>query len=331
VKAAEEFAQASDWYRRFAEVEAPGSSAIYEEWAWGVAADEEVLALITELPRPKRQPNLIFACSRLLGAPVGAYQPWRNWLVANWEAVKAEALLRATQTNEPGRCAVLLPVLAMIEGPIALLEIGASAGLCLYPDRYSYSYDGDSAGEVRLDPTDGPSSVLLQCAVTGAPPLPTRMPDIAWRAGLDLNPLDVSSADDVTWLETLIWPEQDARRERLRAAMEIARADPPTIVRGDALDALPGLVAQAPARATLVVVTSAAIVYLMPEPRAELIRYLESSRARWISNEGAGIVPKAKERLEGREAPVPGELLLSLDQNPLAFAGGHGQRLDWLT
>lgn len=326
MNAAEDFTATANWYRHFAEVEAPGSSASYEALARGVESDSEVLTAIAELPRPKRQPNLIFACSRLLGAPLGAYGPWREWLLAHWESVKAEALVRATQTNEPRRCAVLLPVLGMIDGPIALLEVGASAGLCLSPERYSYSYDG-----VRLDPSDGPSTVLLECAVTGHPPVTDRMPEIVWRAGLDLNPLDVSNSDDVTWLETLIWPEQTERRERLRAAMDIVRANPPRIVRGDAVEALPGLVAEAPTDATLVIVTSAAIVYLMPEPRAQLIRYIESSGARWISNEGAGIVPAAKQRLEGREPPVPSELLLSLDQNPLAFTGGHGQRLDWLT
>jgi hypothetical protein len=326
VKAAEDFAATANWYRFFAEAEAPGSSAIYEGWARGVVDDNEVLGRLAELPRPKRQPNLIFACSRLLGAPLGPYEPWREWLISNWGDVRAEALVRSTQTNEARRCAVLLPVLGMIDGPIALLEVGASAGLCLYPDRYSYSYDG-----VRLDPVDGPSAVLLECALTGHPPVPRGMPKIVWRAGLDLNPLDVSDPDDITWLETLIWPEQSERLERLRAAMDIVRAEPPRIVRGDAVESLPGLVAEAPADATLVIVTSAAIVYLMPEPRAQLIQYIESSGARWISNEGAGIVPAAKERLEGREPPVPGELLLSLDQHPLAFTGGHGQRLDWLT
>ena len=49
-------------------------------------------------------------------------------------------LSRATQTNEPARCAVLLPVLARLPQPLALLEVGASAGLCLLPDHYGYDY-----------------------------------------------------------------------------------------------------------------------------------------------------------------------------------------------
>jgi hypothetical protein len=322
---AEDFEKTVQWYRWFAENEAPGRSELFGGWAHGVADDDEVLALLGGLPRPKRQPNLLFACSRLVGCPLVPYAEWREWLITNWPAVSAQMRVRGTQTNEPRRCAVLLPVLAQVPGPIALLEVGASAGLCLYPDRYSYSYDGR-----RIDPVDGPSTVLLACATTGNPPIPDALPEIAWRAGIDLNPLDVNNVDDTNWLETLIWPEQHERLARIRAAMDIVRADPPLIVRGDAIDDLPALVATAPADLALVVVSSAAIVYLMPEPRARFIDYVRSQGATWISNEGAGIVPVAAAALHGRQSPVVGQMLLSVNEAPKAFTGPHGDRLDWL-
>jgi Uncharacterized protein conserved in bacteria (DUF2332) len=325
MNAAEDFEKTVYWYRWFAENEAPGRSALYEDWAHGVAEDHEVLTLLSELPRSKRQPNLLFACARLVGCPLVAYSEWREWLVANWPAVSAQMRVRGTQTNEPRRCAVLLPVLAQIPGPLALLEVGASAGLCLYPDRYSYSYDGR-----RIDPVDGPSTVLLECTTTGDPPIPLALPEIVWRAGIDLNPLDLTDADDTNWLETLIWPEQHERRARIRAAMDIVRDDPPRIVRGDAIDDLPALVAEAPTDATLVLVSSAAIVYLMPEPRERFIDYVRSLDATWISNEGAGIVPTAAAALHGRVSPVTGQMLLSVNESPRAFTGPHGDRLDWL-
>ena len=326
--------QTVSWYSRFAEIEAPGQSAIFEEWARGVAGDDELLALLAELPRPKRQPNLLFACARLLGCPLDPYAQWREWVLANWSEVSAQMLVRSTQTNEPRRCAVLLPVLAQIEGPIALLEVGASAGLCLYPDRYSYTYladaaDGERDREQRLDPVDGPSTVVLPCDTTGNPPIPTRMPEIVWRAGIDLNPLDLHAPDDLTWLETLVWPEQHERRARTRAAIDIVKADPPRIVRGDAVDSLLDVAAGAPADAHLVVVSSAAIVYLMPEPRARFIELVKSLDATWVSNEGAGVVPEAAALVGDRTPPIPGELLLACDGIPLAFTGPHGQRLDW--
>lgn len=317
--------QTAGWYTRFAEIEAPGQSAIYEAWAYGVADDEAVLELLATLPRPKRQPNLLFACSRLLGCPVASYAELREWLLANWDAVAEQMLARATQTNEPRRCALLLPVLGMIDTPIALLEVGASAGLCLYPDRYSYSYDGR-----RIDPSGGPSSVLLECETTGNPPIPHSMPEIAWRAGIDLNPLDLSNDDDVIWLETLVWPEQEERRKRIHAAIDIVRAHPPHIVKGDGIDDLPALVAEAPKDLTLVIVDSASIVYMMPEPRARFIEYVSSLPARWISNEGRGIVPSAAAQLPETGARELSEFVLALDGNALAFTGAHGQRLDWL-
>jgi hypothetical protein len=153
------------WYTRFAQNEAHGRSAIYASWALGVATDPQLIAAIDRLPAQRRQPALLFAVTRLLGAPVGDYGPWRDFTLTHWPEVEREVLVRLTQTNEPLRCAALMPVLATIDGPIALLEVGASAGLCLYPDRYSYTYDG---GE-PLHPADGPSALMLECATPTTP------------------------------------------------------------------------------------------------------------------------------------------------------------------
>ena len=334
----------STWYRDFGGLEARGQSAIYEEWALGVAGDPALIALIDELPLQKRQPNLIFACARLLGAPEADYPAFRRWLVQHWSTVVPEALARSTQTNEPRRCATLLPALALIPGPLALLEVGASAGLCLFPDRYSYSYDSDSpdsdsldsdstdsdstGSQARIDPVTGPSDVLLQCTTTGGMPRPVTVPQVAWRAGLDVRPLDVRDADDMRWLETLVWPEQHERRARLRAAIRIAAEDPPLIVRGDASE-LASLAAEAPDEATLVVITSAVLVYL---PFAERMRFVESVRAldaRWVSLEGVRGLPAVRAALPD-DGGSDGRFVLALDEVPLAFTGPHGQSLDWI-
>jgi len=318
------------WYTRFAQNEARGRSATYESWALGVAGDDELIAAIERLPAPRRQPALLFAVTRLLGAPVGGYAPWREFTLAHWDAVEREALVRLTQTNEPLRCAALMPVLASIPGPIALLEVGASAGLCLYPDRYSYSYDG---GE-PLHPTDGPSAVKLECATTGPVAPPTRLPEIVWRAGTDLVPLDVRDADDSRWLETLIWPEQHERLARLRAAMQIARADPPVLVAGDVTDALAGLAAQAPSDATLVVISSGVLVYVARPQRELFAAAVGALDARWLSLEAAGLFPGIVDGIEQKTgltgAQLPGRFALALDGDPLAFVAPHGDRIDWL-
>ena len=317
-----DLSKTADWYRRFRLAETPGQSALYADWAAGVEGDAEVLDLIIGLPRPKRQPNLVFASARLLGAPLEPYPVFRRWLLERWPAVAAEARVRATQTNEPRRLTAIMPVLASIGPRVALLEVGASAGLCLYPDRYSYDYSGR-----RVDPADGPSPVLLTTDSTGPVPLPEHPPEVVWRAGLDLNPLDVGNPDDVRWLETLVWPEQYDRRRRLDAAMSIARTDPPLLVAGDAVDGLAELAALAPAGVPLVIVSPAVLVYLAPEQR-EVFADTVTGFGRWISLDGAGILPRVDAQLP--EPPQPGEFIVSLDGRPVARCGPHGQTLDWV-
>lgn len=123
-------------YRRFAEREARGKSALYEELAAGVATDDEVLALIDSLPTGKRQPNLVLAAVRFVAGTPGGYEQFRRALIDGWARVRAVVLSRSTQTNEVGRCASLVPLLAELPQPVALLEVGASAGLCLLLEHY---------------------------------------------------------------------------------------------------------------------------------------------------------------------------------------------------
>lgn len=316
----------AEWYRGFAESEAHGRSAVYEAWASGIAGDPHLLALIEELPETTRQPSLVFSVARLLGAPEGAFDTFREWMLDNWPRVRPEVASRLNQTNEPGRCASLMPALAGIPGPLALLEIGASGGLCLYPDRYSYLYDDTT----RIDPTNGPSPVLLRCATNGRVPLPQQLPEVVWRAGIDLAPLDVTDAGDRRWLETLAWPEEHERRTRIRAAIDIARREPPLLVPGDARDALAGVAARAPADATLVVITSGVLVYLPFLQRQRFVdalrQLLRETGAHWLSLEGVDVLPRVKEALP----QGGGRFALALDEHPLAWSGPHGQSLDWL-
>lgn len=320
-------------YRTFGEVSARGTSPVYEDWAVGLSEDAEVLALVDTLPRARRQPNLVFACARLLGVPVEAWSQVRDWFVAHWGLVAREALTRTTQTNEAGRCATLLPVLAGIDGPVALLEVGASAGLCLSPDRYSYRYvDGayvDGADEVRVDPADGPSAVELTCRVDDLARVPRRLPDVVWRAGVDLNPLDITDPDDAAWLDALVWPEHDDRRARLAAAATVVAADPPLLVAGDLLDALPGLVAQAPAGATLVVQHSAVLTYVDLAVRESFATLVRELGAVWLSNEGVGVLPQVAATLPPG-TDVGGRFVVALDGVAVALAEQHGRALAWL-
>ncbi|GAA0560669.1 DUF2332 domain-containing protein [Paractinoplanes ferrugineus] len=303
-------------YAEFAAREAHRSSPAYAELSVAVARDPGVLTLLDSLPPAKRQPNLLYAVVTYLGGPVTSAPPFLDFVRSNWPRIEPEMRTRATQTNEVGRCALLLPVLAALPQPLALLEIGASAGLNLYPDRYAYRYGSFDLGE---------STVVLDCELTGAPP-PTTLPRVGWRAGLDLNPLDITDPDDARWLESLIWPEHHHRRDRLRAAARIAASAPPALHRGDLAEDLPALAAQAPADATLVVFHTS-VLYQVPSDRlsafSDCVRDLPGH---WISVEGPATVA-----FDGLPDP-PDETLfnvLALDGRPLAWAHPHGQGLHW--
>jgi len=229
-------------------------------------------------------------------------------------------LTHSTQTNEAARCAVLLPLLSQIDGPVALIEVGASAGLCLYPDRYSYRY-ATPTGVAMLNPVDGPSTVELPCTITDAN-TPVRLPEVVWRAGIDLNPIDVRNRDDLVWLEMLVWPEHEARRKRIRAAAAMIIADPPFLVRGDLLEMLPGLVDQAPNGATVVVFHSAVLVYLSSEQRQQFVDLVTSLDVTWISNEGVTVLPAIDAQLQD---PTAGRTVLAKDGVAVARTGPHGQ------
>ena len=310
-------------FRRFAEVEARGRSPLYEACALGVAGDAFTLELLAALPEAKQQPNLLFAALRDVCGTPRDWPAFRTMLCDNAPAVRATMLARRTQTNEAGRCATLLPVLARLPQPLALLEVGASAGLCLLPDRYGYDY-----GASRLAPGSA-NAPIFPCRASAATPVPAAHPRVVWRLGLDLHPVDVADAADCAWLETLVWPEQSDRLDRLRAAIAVARQDPPRVVQGDLLKHLEAGARQAPSEATLVVFHSAVVAYVAePALREEFIRTVRELGAIWVSNEVPGVFPSVRERLT-RPGPR-GAFLLAVNGTPVAWTDPHGGWIEWI-
>lgn len=311
-------------YLRFARDEAPGRSGLYADWGAQVAEHPALTSVVARIPPAHRQPPLVFAVSRLLGAPEAAGLAWREWMLAHADVLVAECGRRRVQTNEPLRCAALLPALALIDGPIALLEVGASAGLCLYPDRYSYRYDTPS-GTVALDPVGGASPVVLRSRWDAGLAPPSGLPEIVWRAGVDLAPLPPGSPDTRAWLTGLVWPGESGRASRIRHALEIAAADPPLLVAADAASGVIGrLAAEAPSHATLVVSTPGVLVYLS---RADRSTVIDQARAagRWLTLDQPAVH-------DGwRRPPVVGadECALALDGEVLALADPLGRFVEW--
>ena len=156
------------------------------------------------------------------------------------------------QTNEVGRCSHLMPAFGAVAletgRSLALIDIGAGAGLNLLWDRFDYRYsNGASFGSGR-------SPVCIECESRGQmPQIPARFPAVSFSVGVDLQPIDLRDDAQYRWLEALIWPEHSDRTALLANAREIWLQQPPRVQAGDALEMLPILIAEAPADSALCV------------------------------------------------------------------------------
>ncbi|ARC55941.1 hypothetical protein AS850_02490 [Frondihabitans sp. 762G35] len=316
----------ADRFAAFARSAEAGGSPLYADWADGFALDEGLLALVDRARESQRQPVLVFAVCRILGAPLAPFVTLRAWLLAHADVVLPELDRRRTQTNDVRRAAPVAAALARIDGPVALLEVGAAAGLGLRPDLFRIDVRDGDGSRILGDPS---GDVRLRLDVGGSLGLPgdASLPAVVDRRGLDLSPLDPASDDDALWLETLLWPGQDDRVDLLRRAVAIARQEPATVTRGDAVDGLDALVRAAPAGAVPVVITSGTLVYLPGARRQAFVDRVGALGVRWISYEKTGL-------LEGVQATLPDPAIadgwfatLALDGRAIAVGDAHGTRL----
>ena len=297
-------------YRRFAAVEAAGTSSLYERVAVALSESDEALRAIEAAPARKRHPALILAALHDLAlagrapALAAAYAAGDgeaaagaaiDTLLRMTDSVVATAARRRVRISEPGRCSVLYPAIAEAArrvgaNAVGLIDVGCSAGLNLTVDRVGITYStGQSLG-------DQSSPLQLSCSIVGDRPIPTRaVPEVVARIGVDVDPLDVADADDARWLRACQWPDQPERVGRLEAAMALAATAPPFLLRGDAVEVLPDALARVPAHALPVVTTTWALSHLPPERRLRFVHGLDEAAAgrsvAWVSAEGVGVAP----------------------------------------
>lgn len=268
---------------------------LYAHLSLAIARDPRLAELLAAAPQTQRNPVLLFAAIHLLllagdDHPLGRHYPtlpdrpppgrrtavadFSDFLATRRDALAAIVADRATQTNEVGRSAALLPAVAETAGsagPVALVDLGTSAGLNLLMDRWSYTWRTER-GEVVLP---GEPTVQVSCDVLGPATLPTSRPAIDWRLGIDRSPADVRDPDDVDWLLACVWPEEVGRFERLRAALDVARSDPPAVRAGDVVDDLAATVAAVPDDLHPVLVTSWVLNYLPDARQRAFVRTVE--------------------------------------------------------
>ncbi|MFB9540821.1 MULTISPECIES: DUF2332 domain-containing protein [Streptomyces] len=297
-------------YRHFGEVEAAGTSPLYERVAVALSESGQALRAIEAAPARKRHPAVILAALHDLAlagrapALAAAYAAADgdaaaaaavDTLLRMTDSVVATAVHRQTRTNETGRCAVLYPAIAeaarrVDANAVGLIDVGCSAGLNLNVDRVGITYsNGQSLGN--------PSSpVQMTSSIVGDRPIPTpAIPEVVARVGIDLDPVDVTGADNARWLRACLWPDQPERVARLDAEMALSATAPPLLLRGDALEVLPDALARVPADALPVITTTWALSRFPLESRLRFLHRLDEAAAgravAWVSAEGVGVAP----------------------------------------
>jgi hypothetical protein len=297
--------------------------------------DDPELQAIAATVAPHRLPPLLFAAAATSLVLELEPQPLRDWfprvgdtqppLGPNFEQEyrafcldHRDRLLELCarhryQMNEVGRCADLLPALAQTASgrEIALIDIGTGAGLALHLDRYRYIFH--RAGDRPAAVGDPGSNVVLETEVRGSLPLPSipTVPHIADRVGVDVEPLNLAEPSVVHWLAACV-PQEIGAVTRFHRAVELALAHPARTVRGDALAALPDVLATIADDLLVCVVDSYVHVFFGDDQLAAFRALVDETGARrdidWVSLDPLVPMGASAER-SVLGLPVPGALI----------------------
>jgi len=345
-----DLAQLASRFRIFAGTEAEETSPLYHRLALTVAEDLDLLTLAAHVQPGQPPANMLLGAMHYLllknpAQELARFFPdltpapcaldaapgvFRAFCLAHGDAIVDLLRTRLVQTNELRRCAYLLPafshIAAQARRPLALIEVGASAGLNLLFDRYAYRYALSEAVIGAGAPT---SSVEIDAACRAIPgaALPLSVPVIARRVGIDLNPVDLADDDAYAWLRALIWPEHHDRVQRLAAARALWLAAPPTLVQGDAVEALPALLDAVPEDVAPVVFHTHVLNQFTPAAAAALEALFRNHAARRplyrFGNDLGGGTPK---QYVLRLRVYAGDVM---QETVLGHADGHARQIEW--
>ena len=255
-----------------------------------------------------------------------AIVPLLRRLLADEAEMLRGFLASAPQTNETQRSAVLIggyAAIAQATGlPLALCEIGASAGLNLLWDRFHYRLGSQRWG-------DAASPVQIVSDWRGAAPTLPATIAVAGLHGNDLMPVDLSDPQAVLRLRAYVWPDQAARAARLLGAITLAQQGLPPVEAGDAAEWVARRLAEPNPGVATVLVHSVVWQYLPSATRSNIESTLAQAGAR-----ATRAAPLAWLRMEFYDSSAPAELRLTLwpggAERVLARAHPHGEWVEWL-
>ncbi len=255
-------------FKVFAKRECKGSSELYEFLSKKISEDNELLELSSCAKEGQPIPNLFLGAIHYLLLKGTNHElkeyypslvvyprdihhailPFKDFCNMYRNEIISILTTKLVQTNEVSRCGYLYPsfsyIYSKVKKPLALIEIGTSAGLQLLWDKYNYSYDSHEVFE------NIKSNLFIQSEVRGnnKPHFLQPFPPVTSRYGIDLHTVDVANPDDSLWLQALIWPEHKERRERFKQAVACMNqySDQVHLIEGDGVMLLPQIVQQIP-------------------------------------------------------------------------------------
>ncbi len=289
--------QATEIARGWSAPGAPTSWALTAAVFDALAHDDELLAVAADVP-PDKLPALLFAASACYliadrepdgligyfpspGGPqsavdAGFERAFRAFCVDHRREIAALCACRHYQMNDVARTTQVALALGVVgrrrrSARIALIDLGSGAGLGLYPDRYRHLMgDGRSFGDAR-------SQLTLRCESDGPlpPPVPSGLPSIESRIGVDVEPIDLTNPHDRRWARACLPPETRSL-DRFDRAARLAAAEPGRIRRGDgirrgdAIEELPAILDAVAGDVLPVVTDTYTAVFFSDEQRRRL-------------------------------------------------------------
>jgi hypothetical protein len=305
-----------------------GGSKLYAALARAFADDPLVAAIVGDHQPRWEAPLRLFGGVHYLELSGVVQHPWlkfRGVLESHHDWLKRFVAEQPVQTNEVQRSWALLPAFLTVgDGrPLDIVELGPSAGLNLFWDRFRYRY-----GEAEWGSRDAPLELSGQADPAPPSQLFGTHVEVRRRFGVDRRPVDVTTDHGARLLQAFVWADQGARLERVRRAIEIVREDPPELLEGDYVEILPSLLAARDLGALTVVFHSASAVYLRDDERAALQDAIERAALRgslaWISYE-----IDREEEVGYRNFVLEVQAWPDGGRRRLARLDGHANSMEW--